>query len=128
MASKPYEPTKGDRAFVKIAAADAVPQDEIAQIMGLSPKTLRKHFRAELHGPALAELRTRVHANFARIALGDSKAAAWAAERWLRMRAPEMWHDPPTQIANAPGEALAIQVITGVPRATDTGETTDKAD
>jgi hypothetical protein len=39
-----------------------------------------------------------VHANFVRIAMGDSKAAAWAAERWLRMRAPEQWKDAPTEI------------------------------
>jgi hypothetical protein len=49
-----------------------------------------------------------VGANFFRIATGDSRSAAWAAERWLRMRAPEQWRDQPTEIANAGDQPFAV--------------------
>lgn len=102
-----HEPTETDRAWVRIAAAGAMPQEDICRRMGIAPGTLRKHYRAELNS-ALPDLTVRVHANFLRIATGDSRSAAWAAERWLRMRAPEQWRDQPTEIANAGGAPFAV--------------------
>lgn len=117
-----WEPSKQERDWVTVAVAGGTPYEAIAHKLGVHPQTLRKVCRKELDN-GLVNCVVQVSANFLRIATGDSKAAAWAADRWLRMRAPEQWRDQPTQIANAPGEALAIHVITGVPRATDDDET-----
>ena len=93
----PFVPTDRQRQWVEVAAAGAVPQREIAALVGISRSTLRKAFKKEL-ADGLTKATVSVHANFLRIATGDSKAAAWAAERWLRMRAPGQWHDQPTEI------------------------------
>ncbi len=114
----PYVPTPQERQWVTVAAAGAMPQRDIAARLGISAGALRKACRKELD-TGLATCTVQVAANFLRIATGDSKSAAWAADRWLRMRAPEQWHDPPTEIGNAGGQPFAIAVITGVPRATD---------
>ena len=92
---------------MKIAAAGAMSQDAMAKNLGINRRTLAKAFREELDS-ALADLTVRVHANFLRIATGDSKSAAWAAERWLRMRAPQQWRDQPTEITGADGGPLVV--------------------
>lgn len=115
-----HEPTETDRAWVRIAAAGAMPQEDICRRMGIAPGTLRKHYRAELNS-ALPDLTVRVHANFLRIATGDSRSAAWAAEKWLRMRAPEQWRDQPAEqlIGNLDGKPLNITVAFRKPEGTD---------
>lgn len=123
----PYQPSAGERQWVTVATAGGMSISAIAAKLGMKRATLRRAFRAELD-TGLATCEVQVGANILRIATGDSKSAAWAAVQWLRMRAPERWHDPPTQIANAPGEQFGIQVITGVPRAIDTGETEGQQD
>ncbi len=44
----PYEPSDKDRQLVKHMAAYGAPEDEIAKVVGVAEKTLRKHFRDEL--------------------------------------------------------------------------------
>jgi hypothetical protein len=92
MGRPPYEPTAAERQWVTVAAAGAMPAADMCAKLAISQASLRKAFRSELNA-ALPDLTVRVHANFVRIAMGDSKAAAWAAERWLRMRAPEQWRE-----------------------------------
>ena len=48
MARKPFVVTDAMRERVRYLAGVGVPQDDIANIIGCAPKTLRKHFRAEL--------------------------------------------------------------------------------
>lgn len=55
-----HEPTKTSRAQVQSLATYGVPQDEIAAHVGIDPKTLRKHYRAELDAGAVqASVRVR---------------------------------------------------------------------
>jgi hypothetical protein len=119
----PYEPSPAQRQWVTIAAAGSMPQRDMAAKLGISLPTVGRAFRAELDS-ALADLTVRVHANFLRIATGDSKSAAWAAERWLRMRAPEQWHDQPLAIANAGDQPFAVSFrwadATAKPESTET--------
>jgi hypothetical protein len=103
----PYQPTPQERQWVTVAAAGAMPLADIAGKLGVSIGTLRRSCRKELN-TGLATCTVQVHANFLRIAAGDSKSAAWAADRWLRMRAPQQWRDAPTQIETPPGSALAV--------------------
>lgn len=48
MARPPYHPTGQDRAKVRLMALNGVPQDDIADALGIAAKTLRKHFQPEL--------------------------------------------------------------------------------
>ncbi len=43
-----FHPTEKDRKLAHLLASRGIPQDEIAETVGISPKTLRKHFRREL--------------------------------------------------------------------------------
>lgn len=45
---KSLEPTEQQRRMVESLAGCGTKQDAIARIMGIDPKTLRKHFRQEL--------------------------------------------------------------------------------
>ncbi len=49
MPKAPFKPTTETRAKVRSLAAVGIPQDDVAKIIGCSPKTLRKHFRHELN-------------------------------------------------------------------------------
>jgi hypothetical protein len=116
----PYVPTPQERQWVTVAAAGAMPQRDIAAKLGVSAGVLRKACRKELD-TGLATCTVQVAANFLRIATGDSKSAAWAADRWLRMRAPEQWRDQPAQqlLGNLDGKPLNITVAFRKPESTD---------
>ena len=45
---KAHEPTKSKREAVKLHATVGTPQEVIADILSIDPKTLRKHYREEL--------------------------------------------------------------------------------
>lgn len=44
----PYEPSEKDRHQVEAWAAVGTPQEDIAKLLDIDPKTLRKHYRREL--------------------------------------------------------------------------------
>ncbi len=48
MARQTFKPTDDMRGKVRHLSGVGVPHDDIAKIVGCSPKTLRKHFRLEL--------------------------------------------------------------------------------
>lgn len=48
MSRKAHEPTDASRKQVEAMAAYGVPQESIASVLGVDPKTLRKHYRDEL--------------------------------------------------------------------------------
>lgn len=48
MSRNPHEPTDKTRAEVSALCSFGVPQSEIATYIGIDPKTLRLHYRAEL--------------------------------------------------------------------------------
>ena len=50
MPRPPFTPSQEQRGLVKSMAAVGIPHEDIARKVGVrSPKTLRKHFRPELH-------------------------------------------------------------------------------
>src|SRR4051794_32841858 len=74
------------RRQVEALAGYGVPEAEIAGMMEIDPKTLRKHYRHELdHGHAKAN--AKVAENLYRKALGDGREAVTAAIFWLKVRA-----------------------------------------
>ena len=46
--STAHEPTAELRKLAEAAAAFGIPHDDIAAVIGVDPKTLRKHYKAEL--------------------------------------------------------------------------------
>lgn len=67
-------------------AGYGVPEADIAGVLAIDPKTLRKHYRSELdHGHVKAN--AKVAENLYRKATGDGREAVIAAIFWLKTRA-----------------------------------------
>ena len=67
-------------------AGYGVPEAEIAALVGIDAKTLRKHYRHELdHGHIKAN--AKVAENLYRMATGEGREAVTAAIFWLKARA-----------------------------------------
>ena len=86
MARRAHRPDLSQRRQVEALAGYGVPEAEIAGIIGIDPKTLRKHYREELdHGHTKAN--AKVAENLYRKATGDSREGVTAAIFWLKCRA-----------------------------------------
>ena len=84
MKTKPsHEPTPAQRQLVQLHATIGTQQDTIASILGIDPKTLRKHYREELdHAMAQANA-TIGGALFNKAKAGDTTAMIF----WMKTRA-----------------------------------------
>lgn len=81
-----HKPDASVRRQVEAMAGYGVPEAEIAGVVGVSPKTLRKHYRGELdHGHVKAN--AKVAENLYRKATGDGRESVIAAIFWLKTRA-----------------------------------------
>jgi len=86
MARPAHKPDPAVRRQVEALAGYGVPEAEIAGVVGISPKTLRKHYRDELdHGHVKAN--AKVAENLYRKATGEGREAVIAAIFWLKTRA-----------------------------------------
>lgn len=86
MARPAHQPDPTQRRQVEALAGYGIPEPEIAGLIGVDPKTLRKHYRAELdHGHTKAN--ARVAENLFKKATGDGREAVIAAIFWLKARA-----------------------------------------
>lgn len=90
MPAKPKTPTPDQRKQVGAMAAYGVPAEEIGRVIGMTAKTLRKHFREELdRAETLAN--ARVAGFLYRAAEGGNVTAQIF---WLKTRA--RWKEQPT--------------------------------
>jgi hypothetical protein len=93
-----FEPTQAQRQMVEAMAGCGVPEADIAVVIGIAPKTLRKHFRAELD-TGYIKATARVAGNLYRIATGSGREAVTAAifrpEGQSRMAGPPRVRDYP---------------------------------
>lgn len=87
-----YKPSERDRQQVKAMTAMGLGQSDICLVIGLSEKTLRRHFRAELNTGA-AEANAKVAQSLFKQATGD-KPNVIAAIFWLKARAGWRDQDP----------------------------------
>ncbi|WP_245503333.1 RNA polymerase subunit sigma-70 [Rhizobium ruizarguesonis] len=81
----PHHPSNMDRRIVELAASYAVPTIKIAELLGISQKTLFKHYRTELDRGAArleAALVLRIYA----LAAGRGDIALRAATFILKAR------------------------------------------
>ena len=67
-------------------AAYGVPEADIAKVVGIDPKTLRKHYRDELDTGSI-KANSRMAENLYRKAMGDGPQAVSATIFWLKTRA-----------------------------------------
>ena len=86
MARPPHEPDQAQRRQVEALAGYGIPEAEIAGLIGVDAKTLRRHYRSELdHGHTKAN--ARVAENLFRKATGEGREAVTAAIFWMKTRA-----------------------------------------
>ena len=73
-----HEPDANQRRQVETLAGYGIPEHEIANLIGIDPKTLRRHYREELtHGHTKAN--AKVAENLFRKATGEGRESVTAA-------------------------------------------------
>jgi hypothetical protein len=102
-----HKPDPASRRQVEALAGYGVPEADIAGVVGIDPKSLRKHYRSELdHGHVKAN--AKVAENLYRKATGDGREAVIAAIFWLKTRAG--WKETSVQELTGKG-AKPVSVI-----------------
>ena len=81
-----HKPDEASRRQVEALAGYGVREDEIAEFVGVDPKTLRKHYRPELRQGHI-KANAKVAENLYRRATGEGREAVTAAIFWLKTRA-----------------------------------------
>lgn len=103
-----HAPDETTRRQVEAMAGYGVPESEIAGVVGIDAKTLRKHYRQELDH-AHTKANARVAENLFRKATGDGREAVIAAIFWLKTRAG--WKETSvTELAGKDSEPLNMIV------------------
>lgn len=95
----PFAPTDKDRATVKSMSAFGIPDYEIAKVLGITARTMRKHFWQELEVGHI-EANAKVAQSLYKKATGDGNQAVQAAIFWLRSRAG--WRDKAPEAVEEP--------------------------
>lgn len=80
-----YQPIEKDRRIAEMLSGWAIPQERIANVIGIDAKTLRKHFPDELDVGS-AKLEAQLAQNLLRIALGNDRQALIATIFALKSR------------------------------------------
>lgn len=116
MSRAPHQPTREGRNLVQLAAAVGMPQSNIAGLMEIDQKTLRKHYREELtHGKERANL--RVAAALFDQAINQKNVTAMIF--WLKCQARWRTTDPLEIDAGAEGaeddRPIIAVTVRGVP-------------
>ena len=81
-----YKPDPVTRRQVEAMAAYGIPEADIATVVEIDPKTLRRHYRRELDTGHI-KANTKVAENLYRRATGEGREAVTAAIFWLKTRA-----------------------------------------
>lgn len=83
MSRKPHEPTADTRQLVQLHTTVGTPQPDIARILDIDPKTLRKHYRDELDLSRAKANATIGGALFNKAKSGDTAAMIF----WMKTQA-----------------------------------------
>ncbi len=79
-----YEPTEEKRRTVRAMSGFGIPQEDIATLLELDPKTLRKHYRRELDRGSIEATAKVAQTLFQMATSGENTAAAIF---WMKARA-----------------------------------------
>jgi len=105
-----FEPTAEQRRLVKALAAVGVSQNDIALVVEIDAKTLRKHFRTELDLGAIEANAKVAQALFKRATEEKGAAGVQAAIFWLKVRAGWRDTDQPSPTSSL-GKKAAQELI-----------------
>jgi hypothetical protein len=95
MGRRAHKPDPAQRRQVEAMAAYGIPEIDIAAVLGLDPKTLRKHYREELD---LGE--TKANAQVAGFLFNSARTGNVTAQIfWLKTRA--RWRETPTELRHS---------------------------
>jgi hypothetical protein len=86
MGRRAHQPDPASRRQVEAMAGYGIPEADIATVLDIDPKTLRKHYRQELDKGAI-KATAKVAENLYRKATGEGREAVIAAIFWLKTRA-----------------------------------------
>jgi hypothetical protein len=92
-----HVPTQETRAKVWMMTASGVTQMQIAKVIGISDRTLRRHYGREFNC-AVTEANTNVSRSLYNKAIGNTPQAIPAAMFWLRTRAGWRETGPPEDV------------------------------
>jgi hypothetical protein len=92
----PYEPSDKDRRVVEMMAGWAMPEERIAKVLLIDPKTLRKHFGEELE-VGHAKLEAQLAQNLLRTAQGHDRQSLIATIFALKSRFGWVEQQPPAR-------------------------------
>ena len=95
MGRRAHKPDSGFRRQVEAMAAYGIPEIDIARVVGVDPKTLRKHYRDELD---MGE--TKANAQVAGFLFNAARSGNVTAQIfWLKTRA--RWRETPTELRHS---------------------------
>ena len=94
MGRKAHRPDPASRRQVEAMAAYGVPEPDIARVVAIDPKTLRKHYRDELD-TGHVKANSRIAESLYRKAMGDGPQSVTACIFWLKTRA--QWKETTVQ-------------------------------
>ena len=86
MGRRAHQPDPTSRRQVEAMAAYGVPEKDIARVLAIDPKTLRKHYRDELD-TGHVKANSRIAESLYRKAMGDGPQSVTACIFWLKTRA-----------------------------------------
>jgi hypothetical protein len=86
MGRQAHQAEPAGRRQVEAMAAYGVPEADIARVLGIDPKTLRKHYRDELDLGSV-KANSRIAESLYRKAMGDGPQSVTACIFWLKTRA-----------------------------------------
>jgi hypothetical protein len=110
--SKPHKPDDKTRATVEAMISYGIPQEDIAKVVGIDPKTLRKHYEHEID-TATAKANSQVAQRLYKKCMADDTASIIF---WLKTRA--KWAETVKQeISGADGGDIVITLKQVVHRA-----------
>jgi hypothetical protein len=82
----PHVPTKDTQDLVESLSGFGIPQDEIAKLIGIDPKTLRAHYAEQIELGGI-KATAKVAQNLFNMACKPTREGLQAAIFWLRVRA-----------------------------------------
>jgi hypothetical protein len=82
----PHVPTKETQDLVESLSGFGIPQDEIAKLIGIDPKTLRLHYAEQIELGGI-KATAKVAQNLFNMACKPNREGLQAAIFWLRVRA-----------------------------------------
>ena len=116
MGGRAHKPDPFHRRQVEAMAAFGIPELNIARVVNIDPKTLRKHYREELDTDQ-TKATAKVAESLFRKATTDGPQSVTVAIFWLKTRGG--WHETPQthEVGGREGSPLIVEFvkILGVP-------------